>query len=68
EKRFWLHLGENYIRLGKFKEAITPFEKLAELDATDPAVWERLVELYKNNGMSDKAKRASSKLAELSKS
>lgn len=68
EKSYWKYLGENFIRLRNFKDAVKPFEKLVELDDTDLATWERLVELYNSNSMPGKAKKAKAKVAELSKS
>lgn len=68
DKSYWKYLGENFIRLLQFKDAIAPFEKTVELDDTDLGIWERLVELYNTNSMPDKAKKARAKVDALSKS
>lgn len=67
DRSYWKYLGENFIRLRKFKDAIAPFEKTVELDDTDIDTWDRLIGLYSSNNMSGKAKKARAKVAELSK-
>ena len=61
------YLGRAYIKLEDTKAAIRPYEMLLELDPGDADAWERLSELYRYNGMQDKADEAKAKADELKK-
>lgn len=65
EKRFWIYIGDNYITLSRFDEAIAPYEKASELDPTNIKVLDNLVNLYNNSGAKAKAKTAQAKLDKL---
>ncbi len=63
----WVSLGDIYVQEQKFSDAIPPYEKAVEIDPNDGEIWKVLRDIYQNLGMADKAKKAESKLAELSK-
>ncbi len=62
---FWVNLGDCYIQLQKFEQAIEPYEKALEIQSDDKKLWEVLLSLYESQGMPDKAKNASAKIKEL---
>nr|MBN2278858.1 tetratricopeptide repeat protein [candidate division Zixibacteria bacterium] len=64
-KEHWIDLGDTYVQLQKFDEAIAPFEKASELDPSDVRLWEILADLYESSGQTQKAKAAKSKAEEL---
>lgn len=61
------YLGRTYIQMAKFKEAIGTYEKLVECDRGNVDAWERLEELYRYNGMPEKADQAKATAEELRK-
>lgn len=61
------YLGRTYIQMAKFKEAIGTYEKLVECDRGNVESWERLEELYRYNGMPEKADQAKATVEELRK-
>ncbi len=65
QKDHWINLGDTYIQMQKFKEAITPFEKALEIDPDDARLWETVSDLYESNNMPDKAKEASAQAEKL---
>ncbi len=62
---FWINMGDCYIQLQKFKEAVEPYEKAAEIDPSDIKLWEVLLSLYETQGFPEKAKTAEAKIKEL---
>ncbi|MFH2035975.1 MAG: tetratricopeptide repeat protein [Candidatus Zixiibacteriota bacterium] len=67
KKGHWLNLGDALIKVGKFSEAIPPFEKASELDPGDIRILQTLSDLYASNKMPEKAKQAKAKMEELQK-
>lgn len=65
DESYWIYVGDNYITLQKFSDAIAPYEKAVELDPTNVKVWQNLVDLYSANGQTDLSKVASAKVTEL---
>lgn len=62
---FWINLGDCYIQLQKFKEAVEPYEKAVEIDPSDIKLWEVLLSLYETQGFPEKVKTAEAKIKEL---
>ena len=60
-------LGRAYINLEQFEKAIGTYEQLLIIQPSNADIWERLEELYRYNGMPDKADEAARKIAELKK-
>lgn len=60
-------LGRAFINLGKMESAIRPYELLVASEPGSLDAWERLAELYKFNGMPEKAKEAETTIADLKK-
>jgi tetratricopeptide (TPR) repeat protein len=59
------YLSRAYINLDRTKDAIPPLEKIVDLDPGNLDAWQRLAEIYKYNGMPEKAKQAQAKIDEL---
>ncbi len=66
-KDHWVSLGDCYIRLQKFTEAMEPYEKAVALDSTDISVMELLLDLYNTSGKTDMAKKLEAKIKDLKK-
>ena len=62
---FWINMGDCYIQLRQFKDAIEPYEKALEIDPTDVKLWEVIQSLYETQGFPEKAKNAENKIKEL---
>ena len=62
---FWINMGDCYIQLQKFKEAVEPYEKAVEIDPSDIKLWEVLLSLYETQGFPEKVKNAEAKIKEL---
>ncbi len=62
---FQVNLGDCYIQLRQFKEAIEPYEKALEIDPSDIKLWEVLLSLYETQGFPEKVKTAEAKIKEL---
>jgi tetratricopeptide (TPR) repeat protein len=61
------YLSRGYVNLGHSKDAITPLEKIVNIDPGNLDAWERLADIYKYNNMPDKANQAQAKVDELKK-
>lgn len=61
------YLSRAYIILEQSENAIPPLEKIVQIDPGNLDAWERLADIYKYNGMPDKAKQAQAKVDELKK-
>ncbi len=61
DKTYWVYLGDNYISRQMMKDAIEPYEKAVAIDESDKDVWRSLIDLYKANKMTAKAKKAQAK-------
>ncbi len=57
----WTSLGDCYLRLAKWNDAIRAYEKVAELDPGRAVIWDNLVALYNQVGQTDKAAAAAAK-------
>ena len=57
--------GDFFLRNKEFADAIAEYERTVERDATDAETWERLADLYHNEGMTDKEAAAKKKIEEL---
>jgi len=62
---FWVNMGDCYIQLRQFKDAIEPYEKALEIDPGDIKLWEVILSLYETQGFPEKAKKAEAKIKEL---
>ena len=57
----WTSMGDCYLRMAKFADAIRAYEKVAELTPDKVLIWENLSALYSHEGMNDKAASAAAK-------
>lgn len=57
----WINLGDTYVTLKKFNEAIGAYEKAVEIETLNNSVWRQLAALYKQVGNSAKAAEAEKK-------
>ncbi len=57
--------GDFYLRNQKFDDAIVEYERTVQRDPGDKDTWERLADLYDNNGDTQKATAAKKKVEEL---
>ena len=58
-------LGRAYINLEQFEKAIGTYEQLLMIQPNNAEIWERLEELYRYNGMPEKADEAAQNAAKL---
>ena len=49
-KGHWINLGDTYVQMQKFEEAIEPFEEALKMDSTDTRLIETLDDLYESTG------------------
>jgi len=61
------YLGRAYIQMGKFQEAIRPYEILISTDPGNAEGWERLEELYRYTNQPEKADQAKKTAEDLRK-
>ncbi len=61
------YLGRAYIQMGKFQEAIKPYEMLISTDPGNAEGWERLEELYRYTNQPEKAEKAKKTAEDLRK-
>lgn len=62
---FWVNLGDCFIQMQQFKDAVEPYEKALEIDPADIKLWEVLLSIYETQGLPEKAKTAEAKIKEL---
>jgi tetratricopeptide (TPR) repeat protein len=61
----WLSLGDTYIQLQQFANAIHPYEMVIAQEPDNKDIMERLVDLYKENKQTTKAKEMQARLDKL---
>ena len=61
----WLSLGDSYIQLQQFSNAIRPYEVVVSHEPDNKDILERLVDLYKENKQTKKAQDAQARLDKL---
>lgn len=62
---FWVNLGDCYIQLRQFTDAIEPYVKALEIDPGDIKLWEVLLSIYETQGFPEKAKSTEARIKEL---
>ena len=61
----WLSLGDSYVQTQQFSKAIHPYEMVVLQDPNNREMLERLVDLYKENKQTKKAKETQARLDKL---
>ena len=61
----WTYLGDSYIQLNKFDEALPAYEAVVRIDPKQKDIWEKLVELYIHTGNAKKEAEAEKMLKSL---